>query len=51
MHMDIAAVVMPVWVGTYKGLVSEEMLSAKPFAQLLRPVYGQAVFLCITGQS
>ena len=43
MHMDIAAVVMPVRVGAYKGLVSGEMLFAELLAQLLRPVYGQAV--------
>ena len=49
MHMDIAAVVMPVRVGAYKGLVSGEMLFAKLLAQLLRPVYGQAVVLCVTG--
>ena len=49
MHMDIAAVVMPVRVGAYKGLVSGEMLFAELLAQLLRPVYGQAVVLCVTG--
>ena len=43
MHMDIAAVVMPVRVGAYKGLVAGEMLGAKLLAQCLRPVYGQAV--------
>ena len=43
MHMDIAAVVMPVRVGAYKGLVAGEMLGAKLLAQFLRPVYGQAV--------
>ena len=43
MHMDIAAVVMPVRVGADKGLVSGEMLVAELLAQLLRPVYGQAV--------
>ena len=43
MHMDIAAVVMPVRVGAYKGLVSGEMLFTELLAQLLRPVYGQAV--------
>ena len=43
MHMDIAAVVMPVRVGAYKGLVSGEMLFAELLAQLLCPVYGQAV--------
>ena len=37
------AVVMPVRVGAYKGLVAGEMLGAKLLAQLLRPVYGQAV--------
>ena len=42
MHMDIAAVVMPVRVGAYKGLVSGEMCLAELLAQLLRPVYGQA---------
>ena len=41
--MDIPAVVMPVRVGAYKGLVSGEMLFAELLAQLLRPVYGQAV--------
>ena len=39
MHMDIAAVVMPVRVGAYKGLVSGKMLLAELLAQLLRPVY------------
>ena len=34
---------MPVRVGAYKGLVSGEMLFAELLAQLLRPVYGQAV--------
>ena len=43
MHMDIAAVVMAVRVGAYKGLVAGEMLGAKLLAQLLRPVYGQTV--------
>ena len=43
MHMDVAAVVMPVRVGAYKGLVAGEMLGAKLLAQFLRPVYGQAV--------
>ncbi len=43
MHMDIAAVVMPVRVGADKGLVSGEMLFTELLAQLLRPVYGQAV--------
>ena len=47
--MDIAAVVMPVRVGAYKGLVSGEMFSTKLLAQFLRPVYGQAVVLCVTG--
>ena len=41
--MDIPAVVMPVRVGAYKGLVSGEMCLAELLAQLLRPVYGQAV--------
>ena len=49
MHMNVAAVVMPVRVSAYKGLVSGEMLSTKLLAQLLRPVYGQAVVLCVTG--
>ena len=49
MHMDIPAVVMPVRVGAYKGLVSGEMFSTKLLAQFLRPVYGQAVVLCVTG--
>ena len=44
MHMDIAAVVLPVRVGAYKGLVAGNMLGAKlTLAQFLRPVYGQAV--------
>ncbi|CBL25802.1 hypothetical protein RTO_11230 [[Ruminococcus] torques L2-14] len=41
--MDIAAVVMPVRVGAYQGLVSGEMRLTKSLAQLLRPVNGQAV--------
>ena len=49
MHMDISAVVMPVRVGAYKGLVSGEMRLAKFLAQCLRPVYGQAVVGCVTG--
>ena len=49
MHMNVAAVVMPVRVGAYKGLVSGEMLFTELLAQLLRPVYGQAVVLCVTG--
>ena len=47
--MDISAVVMPVRVGADKGLVSRKMLFAKLLAQLLRPVYGQAVVGCVTG--
>ena len=43
MHMNVAAVVMPVRVGAYKGLVAGEMLGAKLLAQCLRPVYGQAI--------
>ena len=43
MHMNVAAVVMPVRVGAYKGLVAGEMLGTKFLAQFLRPVYGQAV--------
>ena len=43
MHMDIAAVVMPVRVSAYKGLVAGEMFGAKLLAQCLPPVYGQAV--------
>ncbi len=43
MHMNVAAVVMAVRVGAYKGLVAGEMLGAKLLAQFLRPVYGQAV--------
>ena len=49
MHMNVAAVVMPVRVGAYQRLVSGEMLFTKLFAQLLRPVYGQAVVGCVTG--
>ena len=49
MHMDISAVVMPVRVGADKGLVSGEMLFTKLLAQRLRPVYSQAVVLCVTG--
>ena len=49
MHMNVAAVVMPVRVGAYKGLVSGEMRLAKFLAQCLRPVYGQAVVWCVTG--
>ena len=49
MHMNVAAVVMPVRVGAYKGLVSGEMRLAKFLAQRLRPVYGQAVAGCVTG--
>ena len=49
MHMNVDAVVMPVRVGAYKGLVSGELLFTKLLAQLLRPVYGQAVVWCVTG--
>jgi len=47
MHMDIAAVVMAVRVGAYKGLVAGEMLGAKLLTQRLRLVYGQAVVRCV----
>ena len=43
MHMNVAAVVMPVRVGAYKGLVSGKMLFTELLTQLLRLVYGQAV--------
>ena len=43
MHMDIFGVAVSVRVGADKGLVSGEMLGAELLAQLLRPVYGQAV--------
>ena len=36
-------------MGAYKGLVSGEMRLAKFLAQLLRPVYGQAVVGSVTG--
>jgi hypothetical protein len=49
MHMNVAAVVMPVRVGAYQRLVSGEMLSTKLLAQLLRPVYGQAIVGSVTG--
>ena len=49
MHMNIAAVVMPVRVSTNKGLVSGKMLFTKLLAQRLRPVYGQAVVWYVTG--
>ena len=47
--MNVDAVVMPVRVGAYKGLVSGEMLFTKLLAQLLRPVYGQAIVGSVTG--
>ena len=40
---------MPVRVGAYKGLVSEEMRLAKFLSQCLRPIYGQAVVGYVTG--
>ena len=43
MHMNVAAVVMPVRVGADKGLVAGKMLFTELFPQRLRPVYGQAV--------
>ena len=43
MHMNVAAMVMPVRVGAYKGLVAGEMLFTELLPQFLRPVYGQAV--------
>ena len=43
MHMNVAAVVMPVRVGAYKGLVAGEMLFTELLPQCLRPVYGQAI--------
>ncbi len=49
MHMDIAAVVMSVRVGAYKGLVSGEMLFTKLLAQLLCLVYNQAIVGSVTG--
>ncbi len=49
MHMNVAAVVMPVRVGAYNGLVSGEMCLAKFLAQRLRPVYGQAVVCASRG--
>ena len=39
MHMDISAVVMPVRVGAYKGLVSGEMLFAEPVSYTHLDVY------------
>ena len=39
MHMNIAAVVMPVRVGAYKGLVSGEMLLAEPVSYTHLDVY------------
>ena len=47
MNMDIAAVVVSVWVGADNGLVSGEMLGTKFLAQPLRPVYGQSVVRCV----
>ena len=41
--MNVSTVVVSVRVGTDKRLMSGEMLTAKPLAKLLRPVYGQAV--------
>ena len=49
MHMNVAAVVMPVRVGAYQRLMSGEMLFTELLAQRLRPVYGQAVVWCVTG--
>ena len=49
MHMNVAAVVMPVRVGAYQRLVSGEMRLTKFLAQCLRLVYGQAVVGCVTG--
>ena len=49
MHMNVAAVVMPVWVGAYQRLMSGKMLFTELLAQRLRPVYGQAVVWCVTG--
>ena len=43
MHMNVAAVIMSVRVGAYKGLVFGEMLFTKPLAQFLRPLCGQTV--------
>ncbi|SER26115.1 hypothetical protein SAMN04487884_103207 [Butyrivibrio fibrisolvens] len=43
MHMNVAAVVMPVRVGADKGLVAGEMFFTELLPQRLRPVYGQAV--------
>ena len=39
--------VMPVRVSAYKGLVSGEMFFTELLAQLLRPVYGQAVVCAV----
>ena len=49
MYMDITAVVMPVRVGAYKGLVSGKMLYTELLAQFLRPVNRQTVVSSVTG--
>ena len=49
MHMDVAAVVVAFRVGADKRLMAGEMVFAKLFAQLLRPVNGQAVVRPIAG--
>ena len=49
MHMNVAAVVMPVRVDAYQRLMSGEMLFTELLAQRLRPVYSQAVVWCVTG--
>ncbi len=49
MHMDVAAVVVAVRVGTDKCLMAGEVVFAKLFTQLLRPVNGQAVVRPVAG--
>ena len=49
MHMDVAAVVMAVRVGTDKRLMAGEVVSAKRFSQRLRPVNGQVVVRPVAG--
>ncbi len=49
MHMDVAAVVVPVRMGADKRLMSGKVIAAKLLAQLLRPIHRQAVVRPVAG--
>ena len=49
MDIDVAAVVMPVWVGADQGLVSGELLGTETLPQRLCLVHCQPVIGAVTG--